>query len=84
MPSGFPMSKTLMILPQVPDQSTEKRNMPIKKAREVLMEQELKKALSEKNINEEAVSLAENDGIVFIGDFFSFVIPKNTFFKPCV
>merc|ERR1719499_1781100 len=68
MPSGFPMSKTLMILPQVPDQSTEKRNMPIKKAREVLMEQELKKALSEKNINEEAVALAENDGIVFIDE----------------
>jgi len=62
------MSKTLMILPQVPDQSTEKRNMPIKKAREVLMEQELKKVLSEKNINEEAVALAENDGIVFIDE----------------
>jgi len=68
MPSGFPMSKTLMILPQVPDQSTEKRNMPIKKAREVLMEQELKKVLSEKNINEEAVALAENDGIVFLDE----------------
>eukprot|EP00494_Astrolonche_serrata_P029739 UN30006 len=69
VPSGFPMSsKTLMILPQVPDQTTEKRNLPIKKAREVLMEQELKKVLSEKTINEDAVTLAENDGIVFIDE----------------
>merc|ERR1719499_920589 len=69
MPQGFQqMSKTLMILPQAPDQTTEKRNMPIKKAREVLMEQELKKVLTEKNINEEAVKLAENDGIVFIDE----------------
>lgn len=68
VPSGFPMSKTLMILPQVPDQTLEKRNMQIKKAREVLMEQELKKVLTEKNINEEAVALTENDGIVFIDE----------------
>jgi len=68
VPSGFPMSKTLMILPQVPDQTLEKKNMQIKKAREVLMEQELKKVLTEKNINEEAVALTENDGIVFIDE----------------
>jgi len=66
--ANFPMAKTLMILPQVPGETTEKKNLPIKKAREVLMEQELKKVLSEKNINEDAVTLAENDGIVFIDE----------------
>lgn len=69
MPPNFQMSsKTLMIVPQIPDQTTEKRNLPIKKAREVLMEQELKKVLSENQIKEEAIILAENDGIVFIDE----------------
>merc|ERR1719189_1935808 len=65
-PQFVPTQKTLMILGGVPEQTTEKRMMSIAQARKVLVEQESKKLLTDKDIAEEAVKLAENDGIVFI------------------
>jgi len=67
-PQFVPTSKTLMILGGVPEHTTEKRMMSITNARKILMEQESKKLLSDKDIAEEAVQLAENDGIVFIDE----------------
>jgi len=45
-----------------------KKMMNIANARKILVEQESKKLLSDKDIAEEAVKLAENDGIVFIDE----------------
>merc|ERR1719204_1950804 len=47
---------------------TEKKQYPIKRAKEVLVEQELKKYLSDSDLANQAVELAENDGIVFIDE----------------
>merc|ERR1712129_414082 len=47
---------------------TEKKQYPIKRAKEVLIEQELKKYLSDTDLANQAVELAENDGIVFIDE----------------
>mmetsp|Transcript_15569 Transcript_15569/g.24587 ORF Transcript_15569/g.24587 Transcript_15569/m.24587 type:complete len:592 (-) Transcript_15569:142-1917(-) len=49
-------------------QKTEKKQYAIKKAKEILMEQELKKYLSDHDLANQAVELAENDGIVFIDE----------------
>ena len=47
---------------------TEKKQYPIKRAKEILIEQELKKYLSDTDLANQAVELAENDGIVFIDE----------------
>lgn len=60
--------RTFMILGGMPEPQIEKKNMPISEARKVLMEQEEKKAISDKDIAAEAVKLAENDGIVFLDE----------------
>merc|ERR1712154_714079 len=49
-------------------QKTEKKQYPIKRAKEILIEQELKKYLSDTDLANQAVELAENDGIVFIDE----------------
>jgi len=49
-------------------QKTEKKQYPIKRAKEILIEQELKKYLSDSDLANQAVELAENDGIVFIDE----------------
>merc|ERR1712079_32533 len=64
----FMPQRTLMILGGVPESTVEKRMLTISKAREVLMEQESRKVLSEKNVAEEALKLAAEDGIVFIDE----------------
>jgi len=60
-------SQSLMILGRL-EETTEKKMMNIANARKILVEQESKKLLSDKDIAEEAVKLAENDGIVFIDE----------------
>merc|ERR1719289_753610 len=50
------------------EQTTEKKMLSIVNARKVLTEQESKNLLSDKDVAEEAVKLAENDGIVFIDE----------------
>jgi len=60
-------SQPLMILGRL-EETTEKKMMNIANARKILVEQESKKLLSDKDIAEEAVKLAENDGIVFIDE----------------
>ena len=50
------------------NQKTEKKQYPIKRAKEILIEQELKKYLSDNDLAYQAVELAENDGIVFIDE----------------
>lgn len=70
-PQFVPSQKTLMILGGAlgnAGETIEKKMLPITKAREVLMEQESKKVLSEKNVAEEALKLAAEDGIVFIDE----------------
>ena len=47
---------------------TEKKQYPIRRAREILVEQELKKHLSENDLANQALELAENEGIVFIDE----------------
>eukprot|EP01083_Nonionella_stella_P296775 1008082_1 len=49
-------------------QKTEKKQYSIKRAKEILIEQELKKYLSDHDLANQAVELAENDGIVFIDE----------------
>merc|ERR1712130_94251 len=49
-------------------QKTEKKQYPIKRAKEILIEQELKKYLSDSDLANQAVELAEQDGIVFIDE----------------
>jgi len=58
---------SLMILGRL-EETTEKKMMNIANARKILVEQESKKLLSDKDIADEAVKLAENDGIVFIDE----------------
>jgi len=67
IPQFMQKSQPLMILGRL-EETTEKKMMNIANARKILVEQESKKLLSDKDIAEEAVKLAENDGIVFIDE----------------
>merc|ERR1712060_599384 len=67
IPQFMQKSQPLMILGRL-EETTEKKMMNIANARRILVEQESKKLLSDKDIAEEAVKLAENDGIVFIDE----------------
>jgi len=62
--------KAMMILShnQMLEHTTETKMLSIVNARKVLTEQESKNLLSDKDVAEEAVKLAENDGIVFIDE----------------
>ena len=51
----------------------------IKKARDVLIEQELKKKLSENDLITESIELAEQDGIVFIDEIDKICGSKDAF-----
>jgi len=69
LPNFLPM-RAMMILSagKMSEQTTEKKMLSIVNARKVLTEQESKNLLSDKDVAEEAVKLAENDGIVFIDE----------------
>lgn len=58
---------------------TEKKQYPIKRAKEVLIEQELKKYLSDSDLANQAVELAENDGIVFIDEIDKICGGRNSY-----
>eukprot|EP00485_Elphidium_margaritaceum_P013215 CAMPEP_0202686036 /NCGR_PEP_ID=MMETSP1385-20130828/1824_1 /ASSEMBLY_ACC=CAM_ASM_000861 /TAXON_ID=933848 /ORGANISM="Elphidium margaritaceum" /LENGTH=596 /DNA_ID=CAMNT_0049340529 /DNA_START=25 /DNA_END=1815 /DNA_ORIENTATION=+ len=60
-------------------QKTEKKQYPIKRAKEILIEQELKKYLSDGDLANQAVELAENDGIVFIDEVDKICGARNSF-----
>ncbi len=47
---------------------TSSRSAPVKKAREILLEQELEALMDKDAINEEAVRLAETHGVIFIDE----------------
>ncbi|BDR56520.1 ATP-dependent protease ATPase subunit HslU [Xylocopilactobacillus apis] len=63
---GIDMSETLDRL--VPPKYTE-RKMTVKEAREVLIEEESDKLIDSSDLNEAAVKLTENSGIIFIDEF---------------
>ncbi len=47
---------------------TSHRSVPVRKAREILLEQELESLMDKDAINEEAVKLAETHGVIFIDE----------------
>ena len=63
-----------------PDSSkSEKKKYSIRRAREILTDQELKKNLSEAELATASVELAENDGIVFIDEIDKICGPKDAY-----
>jgi len=65
----MPMRAMMILSPgQMLEHTTETKMLSIVNARKVLTEQESKNLLSDKDVAEEAVKLAENDGIVFIDE----------------
>ena len=65
-PRGGGQSPFVFFSPQ--QEKSEKKKYPIKRAREVLLEQELKQHYTESDMANHAIELAENDGIVFIDE----------------
>ena len=57
----------------------QKKLYPIKRAKEILIEQELKKYLSDTDLANQAVELAENDGIVFIDEIDKICGSRNSY-----
>jgi ATP-dependent HslUV protease ATP-binding subunit HslU len=53
---------------KISPKQTSNRSVPVKKAREILLEQELESLMDKDAINEEAVKLAETHGVIFIDE----------------
>jgi len=57
----------------------EKKKYSVKRAREILLEQELKRRVSENELASQAVELAENDGVVFIDEIDKICGPRDAY-----
>jgi ATP-dependent HslUV protease ATP-binding subunit HslU len=57
---------------------TSSRSVPVKKAREILLEQELEALMDKDAINEEAVKLAETHGVIFIDEIDKICGPEES------
>ena len=57
---------------------TSSRSVPAKKAREILLEQELESLMDKDAINEEAVKLAETHGVIFIDEIDKICGPEES------
>lgn len=57
---------------------TSSRSVPVKKAREILLEQELESLMDKDAINEEAVKLAETHGVIFIDEIDKICGPEES------
>ena len=57
---------------------TSSRSVPVQKAREILLEQELESLMDKDAINEEAVKLAETRGVIFIDEIDKICGPEES------
>ncbi len=57
---------------------TSSRSVPVRKAREILLEQELESLMDKDAINEEAVKLAETRGVIFIDEIDKICGPEES------
>ncbi|TXT36370.1 MAG: ATP-dependent HslUV protease ATP-binding subunit HslU [Planctomycetota bacterium] len=57
---------------------TSSRSVPVRKAREILLEQELESLMDKDAINEEAVKLAETHGVIFIDEIDKICGPEDS------
>jgi ATP-dependent HslUV protease ATP-binding subunit HslU len=57
---------------------TSSRSVPVRKAREILLEQELESLMDKDAINEEAVKLAETHGVIFIDEIDKICGPEES------
>ncbi len=57
---------------------TSRRSVPVRKARDILLEQEIETAMDKDAINEEAVRLAETHGVIFIDEIDKVCGPEDS------
>ncbi|ETO17787.1 heat shock protein HslVU, ATPase subunit HslU, partial [Reticulomyxa filosa] len=63
----------------VPKELDLNKTYRVKRARDILMEQELRKRLNENDLITQAVELAQNDGVVFIDEIDKICSSRNSF-----
>ncbi|MCG1008718.1 ATP-dependent protease ATPase subunit HslU [Salinicoccus sp. ID82-1] len=68
MPPGMDAGGMQDMLKQFMPKNKHKRTMPVKKAREYLKREEAEKIVDTDNVNDEAITLAETMGIIFIDE----------------